>query len=150
LILRSSRCYSFSCNKLSRGDEAMKAFFKVSATLVAGIAIGGIAVQALRAQSKPPVYAIAEIQITNDDGYVKEYLPKAREAIKAGGGRIIAASNKPTAGEGEAPKGRVVIQQWDSLEQWQAYRNSAANKAAREIGDKFAKFRIFAVDGVAQ
>jgi uncharacterized protein (DUF1330 family) len=128
----------------------MKTYYKVTAALVAGVAVGGIAVQALHAQSKPPFYAISEIQMTNEDGYLKEYAPKAREAIKAAGGRIIAATNKPATGEGEPPKGRVVIQQWDSLEQWQAYRNSAANKAAREIGDKYAKFRVFAVEGVAQ
>ncbi len=49
----------------------------------------------LHAQSKPPVYAISEVQITNEEGYFKEYAPKVREAIKAGGGRIIAASSKP-------------------------------------------------------
>jgi uncharacterized protein (DUF1330 family) len=126
----------------------MKTYYQVTLAILAGTCIGAAVMDRLQAQSKPPVYAISEIQMTNEDGYLKEYAPKAREAIKAGGGRIIAASNKPTAGEGEPPKGRVVIQQWDSLEQWQAYRNSAASKAAREIGDRYAKFRVFVVDGV--
>ena len=128
----------------------MKAYYKLTLVLLAGAGIGAVVMDRLHAQGKPPVYAISEIQISNEDGYAKEFIPKAREAIKAGGGRIIAASNKPTAGEGDPPKGRVVIQQWDSIEQWQAYRNSAATKAAREIGNKYAKFRVFAVEGVAQ
>jgi uncharacterized protein (DUF1330 family) len=118
--------------------------------MLLGGTIGALAMNQLHAQSKPPVYAISELEITNQDAYFKEYVPKVREAIKAGGGRIIAASDKPVVGEGEAPKGRVVIQQWDSIEQWQAYRNSPATKAAREIGDKYAKFRVFVVAGVSQ
>src|SRR5271163_2249927 len=119
----------------------MKTYYKATLALVIGIALGAVAAEALHAQAKPPIYVIAEVDITNQDGYAKEYLPKIREAIKAGGGRIIAVSGKVTAGEGDAPKGRVVIQMWDSIEQWQAYRNSAATKEARQIGDKYAKFR---------
>jgi uncharacterized protein (DUF1330 family) len=128
----------------------MKTYYKATLALLTGIALGAVAAEALHAQAKPPIYVIAEADIANQDGYAKEYLPKIREAIKASGGRIVAASGKVTAGEGDAPKGRVVIQIWDSIEQWQAFRNSAATKEARQIGDKYAKFRSFAVDGVAQ
>ena len=41
-------------------------------------------------------------------------------------------------------------QAWDSLEKIQAWRNSAEYKKAREIGDKHAKFRAFAVEGLPQ
>jgi uncharacterized protein (DUF1330 family) len=134
----------------SQEDTHMKTYYKATLVLVVGVAVGAAAVEALHAQANPPVYVISEIDITNQDGYMKEYVSKIRDAIKAGGGRIIAASQQATPGEGDAPKGRVVIQLWDSVGQWQAYRNSAATKAAREIGDKYAKFRSFAVDGVAQ
>jgi uncharacterized protein (DUF1330 family) len=39
---------------------------------------------------------------------------------------------------------------WDSLEQIQAWYNSPEYKEARKIGEKYAKFRSFAVDGVPQ
>jgi len=55
-----------------------------------------------------------------------------------------------TAVEGEAPKSRVVLQAWDSVESIQAWRNSPQYKEARKIGDKYAKFRAFAVEGVPQ
>jgi heme-degrading monooxygenase HmoA len=48
------------------------------------------------------------------------------------------------------PTKRVAIQVWDSLEKIQAWRNSAEYKKAREIGDKHAKFRAFAVEGLPQ
>jgi uncharacterized protein (DUF1330 family) len=55
-----------------------------------------------------------------------------------------------TSLEGDPPKSRVAIQVWDSLEQAQAWRNSADYKAARMIGDKYAKFRAFTVEGLPQ
>jgi hypothetical protein len=35
------------------------------------------------------------------------------------------------------------------MEQYQAYRNTTEFKELRAIGEKYAKFRTFAVDGVA-
>jgi uncharacterized protein (DUF1330 family) len=55
--------------------------------------------------------------------------------------------------EGSAPK-RVAINLWDSLETAQALYNSAeykaAQKTAQKIGDKYAKFRRYAVEGLPQ
>lgn len=39
---------------------------------------------------------------------------------------------------------------WDSLEQAQVWRNSADYKAARVIGDKYATYRAFAVEGTSR
>ena len=67
------------------------------------------------------------------------------------GGRGV--SSLPPGGaitviDGEPPKSRVVIQQWDSLEKYQAYRNSAAFKDLLPMREKAAKFRTFVVEGV--
>ena len=98
---------------------------------------------------------MTEITVTNPQAYGKDYAPKAQASIKAAGGRQIAiggaggaGANKVTAVEGDPPK-RVVIQVWDSLEKMQAWRNGADYKAARVIGDKYATFRSYAVDGLA-
>jgi heme-degrading monooxygenase HmoA len=40
-----------------------------------------------------------------------------------------------------------MIMQWDSLDQIKAWRDSAQYKEDRKIGDKYATFRIFAVEG---
>ncbi len=123
--------------------------FKMIAAMLAGAVLGAAAVQSVQGQGKPPVYQIIEIDITNSDGYTKEYAPVVRPAIKAAGGRFL-AGGKPVAIEGEAPISRVVIQQWESMEKLKAWVNSAAARDARKIGDKYAKFRVMAVEGVSQ
>jgi uncharacterized protein (DUF1330 family) len=125
----------------------MKTQYAVTLGLVAGVAIGAVAVQVqgLHAQGKPPVYVVAEIDISNPDAYAKEFLP----VVQSGLGKAVAAG-KPTTIEGEPAKSRVTVRAYDSLEAAKAAYSAPAYKEARKIGDKYAKFRIFAVDGVSQ
>lgn len=134
----------------------MNRFISLGMAMLAGAAVGAAAVNGLHAQAKLPLYVVSEIDVTNPDAYGKEYAPKAQALIKASGGRFLAiggvagaGAGKVTAFDGEAPK-RITVQIWDSLEQYQAYRNLPAFKEARQIGDKYAKFHTFAVDGVSQ
>ena len=128
----------------------MQAKYTVSLAMLAGIGIGAAAVQTLHAQAKPPIYRIAEIEISNVEAYTKEFAPKAQAALKGAGGRFLAAGQNVTALEGDPPKTRVIIQVWDSVEKMQAAFNSAEYKEARKIGDKYAKFRAFSVEGLSQ
>ena len=128
----------------------MKTHFVVGLSMLAGIGVGAVAVQTLHAQAKPPVYRVSEIAITDVDAYTKEFAPKAQAALKAAGGRFLAAGQNVTALEGDPPKTRVTIQVWDSLEKMKAAYDSAEYKEARKIGDKYAKFRAFAVEGLPQ
>jgi uncharacterized protein (DUF1330 family) len=52
--------------------------------------------------------------------------------------------------DGAPPPPRVIIGQYESLEKAYATYTSPEYKDARKTGDKYAKFRIFAVEGVAQ
>ena len=128
----------------------MKIQYSVPLAMLAGIGIGAVAVQTLHAQVKPPVYIIGEIDVTNVEGYTKEYAPKVQAILKAAGARFLAAGQKVTAIEGEPPKPRVTVHVWDSLDKFQAAYNSAELKEVRKIGDKYAKFRVFAVEGLPQ
>ena len=128
----------------------MKTQYMVTLAVIAGFGLGAVTVQGLHAQAKPPVYYIAEIDVTNLDAYVKEYAPIAQAGIKKAGGRLLAAGQKVTALEGQPAKQRVAVQVWDSMEKIQAWRNSAEFKEARKIGDKYAKFRAFTVEGLPQ
>src|ERR1041385_9489281 len=89
--------------------------------MLASAVLGGLAVHTLHAQVKPPVYLIGEINVTDPDGYAKEYLPQAREIIKAHGGKAIAAGGAAGTGpkevgmDGEPPK-RVVIYEYPSMD----------------------------------
>ena len=128
----------------------MRTRYVVTLAVVAGFGLGALTVQSLHAQAKPPVYYIAEIDVTNLDAYTKEYAPKAQALIKASGGRLLAAGQKVTAIEGEPPKPRVAVQVWDSMEKIKAWRNSAEFKEIRKIGEKYAKFRSFTVEGACR
>ncbi len=128
----------------------MKTKYTAALAVVAGFGLGAVAVESLHAQAKPPIYYIAEIEVTNLDAYRKEYAPKAQALIKKHGGRFLAAGEKVTAIEGQPPKTRVALQVWDSMEKIQAWRNSAELKELRKTGDKYAKFRAFTVEGLPQ
>ncbi|HXA24117.1 MAG TPA: DUF1330 domain-containing protein [Acetobacteraceae bacterium] len=133
----------------------MKTPYAVALALVTGFGLGAVAVQGLHAQGKPPVYYVTEIDVSNPEAYAKEYAPKAQAIIKAAGGRFLAIGGaaasgpKVTAFDGEAPK-RAVVQVWDSLEKIETWFNSAEYREARKIGDKYATFRSFAVEGLPQ
>jgi uncharacterized protein (DUF1330 family) len=127
----------------------MKTHYTVALAMFAGFGLGAIAVQGLHAQAMPPVYSVSEIEIVDQAAY-STYVPKAQAAIKAAGGKFLAAGGTITAVDGEPPKSRVAIQQWDSLEKFQAYRDSAAFKDLLPIRQKVAKFRTFVVEGVPQ
>jgi uncharacterized protein (DUF1330 family) len=129
--------------------KIMKTYFTVTLAMLAGAGLGAAAVQGLHAQSKPPIYQITEITPANMETYVKDYVPRAQAVIKATGGRPVAAGTA-TSVEGDAPKPRVVITAWESMEKFQAYRNSAAFKELVPTRDKLAKFRSFTVEGVPQ
>jgi heme-degrading monooxygenase HmoA len=52
-----------------------------------------------------------------------------------------------TAFDGAAPK-RAVVQVWDSIEKLQAWRNDPQFKELRQIGEKYATFRGYAIEGI--
>jgi uncharacterized protein (DUF1330 family) len=117
--------------------------------MLAGVGMGAVGVHGLHAQAKPPVYMIVDNDVTDPEAYAKQYMPLAQPTVKAHGGRFV-AQGKGTAIDGDPPKGRVAIIVWDSMEKLQGWRNSPEYVKARAIGEKYAKFRVFAVDGVAQ
>ena len=122
---------------------------RIALGMAMSFALGAFAFQALHAQAKPPIYYIAEVDVTDLDGYVKEFVPKAATSAEAYGGRTLAASQKVTAIEGTRPKNRVVVMRWDSMEQLRGWRDSAQYKQDRKIGDKYANsVRAFAVEGL--
>src|SRR5262245_1240164 len=134
-------------------EVVMRHYFSAGLGMLAGIAIGAVAITGLHAQGKPTFYLVTEIDVTNPEAYGKEFAPKAQATIKASGGRLIALGGAGGAGAktittlaGTAPK-RLAIQQWDSLDQLKAWYNSADYQAALKIGEKYATFRRFAVEG---
>ena len=127
----------------------MKTRYTVALSMLAGVAVGAFAIQGLYAQAKPPVYFVVENEISDVQGYLKEYAARARDMIKANGGRYLAAGDATTF-VGEPPKSRVAIFVFDDLQQIQTWLNSSEYKDLRKVGEKYAKFRNYAVPGVQQ
>ena len=133
----------------------MRSTSRIAMVMLAGAAIGALAVQGLHAQAKPPVYYVAEIDVTNPEAYAKEYAPKAQALIKAAGGRFLAiggaaaTGGKVTAFDGDAPK-RVVVQSWESIDKIKAWRATPEYVELRKVGEKYAKFRSFSVEGMPE
>src|SRR5262249_38080517 len=134
-------------------EDSMKTRYTVVLSMLAGAALGATAIQAIHAQAKPPVYLVTEIDVTNPEAYGKEFAPKAQATIKASGGRLIAlggaggAGAKPITTLAGTPPKRLAVQQWESLDQLKAWYNSADYQAALKIGEKYATFRRFAIEG---
>lgn len=131
----------------------MKQYLGVGLGMLAGTFIGAVAVSGLHAQGKAPVYLVTEIDVSNPEAYGKEFAPLAQATIKAAGAKFViiggtaGAGAKPiTAVAGTAPK-RVTVQAWDSLEAIDKWYKSADYQAALKIGEKYATFRRYAVEG---
>ena len=127
----------------------MKTYTTVVLAAVAGAAIGGLAVQGLHAQTKlPTAYYIAEIDVTNEDVYNKQWMPKVDETVKAAGGVYLVRSTNIERIEGAAPK-RLLISKWEDIDKLTAWRESQAYMKTLPLLDKAAKsVRSYAVEGL--
>jgi uncharacterized protein (DUF1330 family) len=126
----------------------MKTQCGVALALLTGAGLGAGAVQGLYAQAKPPAYVIAEIDVTNQESYAKEYLPAGSKAVLDGGAKYLARGTRTAAFKGEPPK-RIVLLTFENFDRAQATFASPAFMEAAKIGEKYAKFRIYAVEGVS-
>ena len=103
----------------------MRSNFRLAMVMLAGVAIGAIAVQGLHAQgAKLKAYSVGEIEPL-DASAQAAYLPAARKAIEAAHGHALrtAAGRIVQVEGGPAPKG-VGIVEWDSLDDAVAFYKS--------------------------
>ena len=127
----------------------MNRYISLGVAMLAGAAIGAGAVSGLHAQNKPKAYLVTELQVL-DPAATAVYGPKVQATQKAAGGRVLnTAGGKVTSLEGAPPPQRVAITEWDSLEQAQAWNNSAARKNLLPERDKAEKLiRAYVVEAV--
>jgi uncharacterized protein (DUF1330 family) len=126
----------------------MRTSYTIAVAMLTGVAIGGLAVQALHAQAKPPAFYVGEIDVTDDAGYQRDFVPQSGASVQSTGGRFLARGGQTTTLLGEPVKKRVVIQQWDSMEQLKSWFDSAEQKKLRDVQAKYSKVRAYAVEGV--
>ena len=105
----------------------MNSNFKIAMAMLAGAAVGAIAVQGLHAQgAKLKAYSVGENEILNASAQAT-YLATARKAVEAAHGRPL----RTTAGrfvqiEGAPAPKSVAIVEWDSLDDAVAFYKSKA------------------------
>jgi len=118
----------------------MKTKYMAALSLLAGVAIGAVAVQGLHAQAaKLKAYSIGEEEAL-DSSALSAYVPGIREAIlqhhgkslRTIGGRVVEV-------EGAAPPESVAIVEWDSVDDALAFYKSDVWKASQAQRDKAYK-----------
>jgi uncharacterized protein (DUF1330 family) len=127
----------------------MKSTYKLTIALIAGAVLGGVAIQWLHAQAKPPVYVVAEIEVTDPATY-QTYVDRNGALVQSFGGRFLARGGKTEAIAGLPPRQRTAIYTFESMEKMQAWRDSPQYKELIAIRDKSSNFRSFAVEGTIQ
>ena len=132
----------------------MRQQLTLSMVLLAGVAIGGLAVGKLNAQQQqqrpfPRALVITELNVTNPTDYVRDYAPKVAPTFQPFDGRFIARGTPSVDLGGDQPP-RVIITGFDSLEKARAWQESAAFKDLRPIRDKSASLlRSFIIETCA-
>src|SRR5262245_4889395 len=127
----------------------MNARFTIALTLVSGIAIGGAAVQGLKAQAKPPAYVIVQLGEIRHASAREELRPKMAAVTQAHGGKYLARGRNVTPLEGKPAPQSVVIIAFENVEKALAYRNSEAYRALTPLRDKYAGDHSWIVEGLA-
>jgi uncharacterized protein (DUF1330 family) len=127
----------------------MKGKIAVALAMVGSFALGAAAIEGLHAQGKPAGYVIAEVTVKDPEKYRAEFVPVATKAIQEAGGRYIMQGGKTISFEGAPPAPRVVVFRFDSMDGAQSWWSSQGRNDADAIGENYATFRVYAVEGVS-
>ena len=126
----------------------MKSRHKIAAAVVSSFILGAGAASILHAQTRAPGYVIAEIDVKDQDGYTKDFLPKAQANIKEFGGKYIGGGmNKAIGFMGAPPSNRVILLQFPDMDTVKAFEDKETRNVT-EVGSKYASFRVIGIEGV--
>ena len=126
----------------------MNSTWRIAATVIGSFVLGAGAAGLLHAQGKPPAYVLTEIDVRDQDGYTKDFLPKAQANIKEAGGTYLAGGfNKAVGLRGAPPPNRVVLLQFADMDAVKAFY-AKQGQIDDDVGGKYATFRSFAIEGV--
>lgn len=92
-------------------------------------------------------YIIAEVQVTNPERY-EEYRRQVGATIEAYGGRFKVRGGTSEGLEGDAPRGRLVVVEFDSYEQAKAWYDSEEYAGPKALRQETSTGRLILVDGV--
>ena len=96
----------------------------------------------------PAAYVIAEIEITNPDGY-KEYTTLVPVTIQKYGGRFLARGGKQHVLEGDWPERRRVIIEFPSAQAARKWWDSPEYAKPKSLRQANSKGRLLMIEGLA-
>jgi uncharacterized protein (DUF1330 family) len=124
---------------------SIRSQYMLPATLLAGLTISAVLTTALRAQSTPPAYVVAEVAVHDADVFMRDYVAKVAGTLEPFGGRLL-TSGKLTALEGNEPQ-RFVLIAFDSVEKARGWYDSPAYQQLVPIRQKTATSTLFIAEG---
>jgi uncharacterized protein (DUF1330 family) len=125
--------------------------FEKTIAVVGSFMLGAGAIQALHAQAKPPAYVVAEVNVKDRAGYEENFLNSTKTDISQHGGKYLAGGyDKTLSLVGAEPPNRVLIIQFPNMDAVNEWRKQGEEDMENTVGAKYATFRIYAVEGVAQ
>jgi len=94
-----------------------------------------------------PAYVLAEIEITNPEGY-KEYTTHVPATIAKYGGRFVVRGGKATALEGEWPERRRVLIEFPSVDAARKWFDSPEYEKPKAMRQANSKGRLLLLEGL--
>ncbi|WP_207221186.1 DUF1330 domain-containing protein [Pseudoduganella lutea] len=114
------------------------------------IMMGMFATAGLHAQeapaARPRAFYISEFVVTDREG-IKPYSAQVESTFLPFGGRYIVRGGKINTLEGDGPKGGMVVIEFDSKAQAQAWYDSPAYRKIMPLRHKSATSRVIIVEG---
>lgn len=92
-------------------------------------------------------YVIVEIDVTDPEGY-EEYKAPAAATVEASGGRYLVRGGKTEVLEGDWQPKRLVVLEFDSVEQAKAWWHSEEYAPLKDIRHRTTNSRMIVVEGV--
>lgn len=96
-----------------------------------------------------PAFFVAEFQLTDPEG-IKPYSANVESTFKPYSGRFVVRGGVMDVKEGFGAQGRLIMIQFDSLAQANAWYNSPGYQALIPIRHRSGNTRTYIVEGVAQ
>jgi uncharacterized protein (DUF1330 family) len=95
-----------------------------------------------------PAYVIAEVDVTDPEAY-KLYAGKAPGITLPSGGKYLVRAGKTETLEGEPPRNRIVVIEFESMEKARAFYYGKAYQAIIPLRQAASKGRMFLVEGAS-
>ena len=129
----------------------MKSSFRIGAAVLGSFFLGIGAAGVLHAQSKPPAYVWAEVDIKDRLGYFGNFASPALTNIKESGGKYLADSlhsDHPNVIvlSGPPASDNVTLLQFADMDAAKAFL-AKMGPLQTDIGSKYANFRVVAIEG---